>query len=273
MCICVCFYHKFNVNISDGLKACAIISIVRFDWNTRTKMCPETNNSMVRYLKDIITNTDKKDLMKHEWARFQSFENFPKSADVSAVRLAQNGFFYTGHGQTVACFSCGLANDQWPENETVAYTHGRLSPQCRFLKGLDNSNVSINGNTREHNEGTPEVPVSGAAGGPDDAIQSFVGIEQQNTESLQSVDTESVRQGDSNSVQEVSKENIRGETENQRGEFRSSPPPSLLATASYPEYASNERRLASYTGWSSSNMVQPASLSEAGLFFTGNTDT
>lgn len=234
-------------------------------------MCPETNNSLVRYVNDIIANTDKKDLMKHEWARFQSFEKFPKSADVSALRLAQNGFFYTGHGQTVVCFSCGLTNDSWPKNETLVHTHGRLSPQCRFLKGLDDSNVSINGNTPEHisssNEETPEVPASGAAGGPD------VGSEQQNTESLQSVDSESVRQGDSNSVQEVSTENVRAETENQRGEFRSSPPPSFLATAAYPEYASNERRLASYTGWSSSHMIQPASLSEAGLFFTGNPDT
>ena len=39
-----------------------------------------------------------------EGVRLTSFRNFPPSVPVSAIRLAQAGFYYTGEGDTVKCF-------------------------------------------------------------------------------------------------------------------------------------------------------------------------
>lgn len=73
------------------------------------------------------------ELMKHEHARFISFANFPQSSPVHATSLSSAGFFYTGMGDTVRCFSCKLSHSQWNVTDVPFTVHKRLSPNCAFV--------------------------------------------------------------------------------------------------------------------------------------------
>ena len=71
-----------------------------------------------------------------ELNRFRSFEKHPET-EVSFLRMSQSGFYYTGEGSVVRCYSCGLEVREWRDGETVAELHRRLAPHCPFLNGSD----------------------------------------------------------------------------------------------------------------------------------------
>lgn len=66
--------------------------------------------------------------------REASFARWPANSDCPGDTLAQAGFFYTGRGTTVACFSC---NGSWeilsPHDEPVE-EHARRFPRCRYAE-------------------------------------------------------------------------------------------------------------------------------------------
>ncbi|XP_045202705.2 baculoviral IAP repeat-containing protein 2-like [Mercenaria mercenaria] len=84
---------------------------------------------------------DQGHVMNNEWSRYLSFLNFPKDSFLMPTRLAQAGFYYTGSGEKVTCFCCGIQNEIWSENETVLDVHRRLSPHCRYICGEDTTNI------------------------------------------------------------------------------------------------------------------------------------
>ncbi|KAH3728716.1 E3 ubiquitin-protein ligase XIAP-like [Dreissena polymorpha] len=84
-------------------------------------------------------------LFRYEWARLRSFETFTAS-DVSAIRLAQHGFFYSGNGTSVQCYSCGFTFEDWHSSKHVWAIHTTLRPDCPFVRGdKDADNVPIHG--------------------------------------------------------------------------------------------------------------------------------
>jgi len=78
---------------------------------------------------------------KKELNRFGSFEKYPET-EIFFLRMSQSGFYYTGEGSVVRCYSCGLEVREWRDGETVAELHRRLAPQCPFLNGSDVENRS-----------------------------------------------------------------------------------------------------------------------------------
>lgn len=75
--------------------------------------------------------------------RVNSFQRFPYSEDISAQRLARAGFYFTGEGDRVQCFSCSATVQNWNRGDTPLERHQLASPDCRFLScahGMRNSN-------------------------------------------------------------------------------------------------------------------------------------
>ncbi|KAH3724380.1 hypothetical protein DPMN_050196 [Dreissena polymorpha] len=90
-------------------------------------------------------------LMHIEWARLRSFETFPSETKTSCLRLAQNGFYYNGNGSEVVCFECDAKFRPRSWHDDISEEHRRLSPLCRFVKGMRTENVPINENNAATN--------------------------------------------------------------------------------------------------------------------------
>ena len=74
---------------------------------------------------------------------FNSMSNpWPHTPDTSPLpsELADAGFYYTGQGDRVRCFHCGLVLHSWEPTGMPWHAHARYSPSCAYLiveKGID----------------------------------------------------------------------------------------------------------------------------------------
>jgi hypothetical protein len=74
------------------------------------------------------------DRMKSYEQRLMSFQDWPATAPVTAESLAMAGFYYSGRGDSVRCFSCGIALKDWQRGDIAMEEHARYSPSCDFLR-------------------------------------------------------------------------------------------------------------------------------------------
>lgn len=79
--------------------------------------------------------------MNVETNRLSTFANWPVSAPVDPIRIAKAGFFYTGEGTEVQCFSCGGKISQWSYGDQVMSRHRNMEPNCAFVQ-----NPQLSGN-------------------------------------------------------------------------------------------------------------------------------
>ena len=75
--------------------------------------------------------------------RLASFSNWPRSAPVAPQELAAAGFYSTGDGDRVRCFSCGGALKDWQYGDTPWGEHGRFFPRCDFFQKNAPSNEVV----------------------------------------------------------------------------------------------------------------------------------
>ena len=47
--------------------------------------------------------------------------------------MVSSGFYYTGHGDVVQCFHCGISLKYWSCTDRSNMEHSKHSPQCKFL--------------------------------------------------------------------------------------------------------------------------------------------
>lgn len=66
--------------------------------------------------------------------REQTFEHWPRQLAQTPKNLAANGFFYTGFGDRVTCFYCGITLKQWEKDECIEIEHTKWEPSCLFAK-------------------------------------------------------------------------------------------------------------------------------------------
>lgn len=71
--------------------------------------------------------------MNYEESRLRTFSEWPSDAPVEAARIASGGFYYTGLGMEVQCFSCGGKISEWNTGDHVMAKHRRLDPRCPFI--------------------------------------------------------------------------------------------------------------------------------------------
>ncbi|KAH3749800.1 hypothetical protein DPMN_184313 [Dreissena polymorpha] len=77
--------------------------------------------------------------MRFELFRFLTFMTFPLNANVSGLTLAGRGFFYTGIGVLVRCFSC---HSNW-QTDRVMFGNSMHEADCAFMLGTDTQNVPM----------------------------------------------------------------------------------------------------------------------------------
>lgn len=91
--------------------------------------------------------------MNSEESRLRTFSTWPSDAAVDPARIAKAGFFHTGQGLEVQCFSCGGKITEWNYGDQVMAKHKRLDPQCPFV-----INPSSSGNVPKLNTASTSSP-------------------------------------------------------------------------------------------------------------------
>jgi hypothetical protein len=81
--------------------------------------------------------------MKHEAARFATFNTWPKPDIVTPESLAREGFFYKGFGDNTECAFCGGVLRAWESGDDPKREHKISFPMCPFVCGQDVGNVPI----------------------------------------------------------------------------------------------------------------------------------
>jgi hypothetical protein len=66
--------------------------------------------------------------------RLASFKNWPADAPVSAHDLAMAGFYSSGSGDRVRCFSCGGALKGWQKGDSAWGEHSRYFSSCQHVQ-------------------------------------------------------------------------------------------------------------------------------------------
>lgn len=81
--------------------------------------------------------------MRWEEKRLKTFGRFPLSCSVQPSQFARSGFYFTGKGDSVQCFSCRIVLGRWEIGDEADGEHRRHSPFCPFLNGTDTTNVPL----------------------------------------------------------------------------------------------------------------------------------
>ncbi|XP_008176870.2 inhibitor of apoptosis protein-like isoform X2 [Chrysemys picta bellii] len=71
--------------------------------------------------------------MSTEDARLCTFQTWPLTF-LSPTDLAKAGFYYTGPGDKVACFTCGGQLSNWEPKDNAMSEHRRYFPNCPFVQ-------------------------------------------------------------------------------------------------------------------------------------------
>lgn len=69
-----------------------------------------------------------------EAKRIESYEDWPKTMRQKPQQLSDAGFYYTGKGDRVSCFSCGGGLKDWEENDDPWEQHAMWYGKCEYLK-------------------------------------------------------------------------------------------------------------------------------------------
>ncbi len=80
--------------------------------------------------------------MKYELTRLGTYHDWPSWGRVRPVKLAPEGFFYTGERDVVSCFSCKAEIGQWELAQDPSERHRSLAPACPVVLG-QSDNIPI----------------------------------------------------------------------------------------------------------------------------------
>lgn len=72
----------------------------------------------------------------YERARLRTFAKWNPTYPVDSVDLARNGFIHIGPGDRVMCVFCLKTIKEWEEGDDVNKEHGRIYPNCPFVRGM-----------------------------------------------------------------------------------------------------------------------------------------
>ncbi|NXB54324.1 BIR7B protein, partial [Leucopsar rothschildi] len=81
--------------------------------------------------------------MRSAARRMRTFQQWPRTAPVSARDLVEAGFFYVGPRDEVQCFCCGGVLKDWRPGDCPIMEHRSFFPFCRYLCGEDAGNQEM----------------------------------------------------------------------------------------------------------------------------------
>ena len=65
--------------------------------------------------------------------RLDTFKAWPRQLVQQPQQLARSGFYYSGRGDLVTCFFCGIPLKNWERVDNVDFEHKKHSPNCKYL--------------------------------------------------------------------------------------------------------------------------------------------
>lgn len=86
---------------------------------------------------------ERKDMLRHEFFRLQTFKNWPTNTYVSSGELAKNGFVYTNVRDCVECNFCDVGLHNFQVGDIVHEEHKHFSPNCPFVCNEDVGNILL----------------------------------------------------------------------------------------------------------------------------------
>ncbi|AGR57007.1 IAP-3 [Choristoneura occidentalis alphabaculovirus] len=75
-----------------------------------------------------------------EASRFRTFKNWPRSMKQKPEKMAEAGFYYTGHSDKTKCFYCDGGLNDWEQDDEPWQQHALYFRHCAyvlFVKGRD----------------------------------------------------------------------------------------------------------------------------------------
>ncbi|KAJ8303810.1 hypothetical protein KUTeg_018638 [Tegillarca granosa] len=86
--------------------------------------------------------------LKSEFQRLATFATFPDlPKEGFFLKCARAGWFYSGNGDRLTCYSCCLTLGNWTANDDPMELHQEHSPLCDFIcQRNNNGNIPITGN-------------------------------------------------------------------------------------------------------------------------------
>lgn len=110
--------------------------------NTQNVPLKDLNNTVSLSEVCIHYSNEKNDLQikypeyQNEINRVHSFRDWPPSLRPKRDDFNNSGLFYTGNGDRVVCFSCGLGLKDWETGDEPFTEHARWTPGCRYLEHI-----------------------------------------------------------------------------------------------------------------------------------------
>ncbi|CAB3360237.1 Hypothetical predicted protein [Cloeon dipterum] len=93
-----------------------------------------STNTTVRNLNLMLWSTSKHPNFASLLKRTETFKNYwPLSMAQTGHELARAGFYYTGSGDMVICFHCGIGLKDWDREDDPFKQHVKWSSACQFL--------------------------------------------------------------------------------------------------------------------------------------------
>ena len=83
----------------------------------------QVNTTWTPFNVDMANSTD----------RSHTFITWPKQMSQKRHEMVSSGFYYTGRGDVVQCFHCGLALKHWDSTDCVHAEHRKYAADCKFL--------------------------------------------------------------------------------------------------------------------------------------------
>ena len=197
-----------------------------------------------KYFEEVGNRGESLNVMRHEWARYGSFKDFPAESPAMPIRLAAAGFYHIGSADRVQCFSCQMVHGGWKIGDIPLDIHRRLSPRCKFLEENEDGNLSIH----EDNAGCQSNHTqSHAQGGSEPNTADGICIN-------------------------MNSNGTYFETKNYVSEEPLQIDPvedDFFVTCKHPHYKEFAVRLSSYSKWPCGDVQDPRCLTEAGFFYAG----
>ena len=194
--------------------------------------------------------------------RLATFCSLPESASLSPSMASKAGLYYTGEGDTVACYSCGLHLNHLEFGVQPMTVHRQLSPECQFVVTQHSDNVSAQQIVSQSRETSRERQRRRRR----DYYRQLPSV----AGSLRSpADTSTDRTSNDSSIvsSTLPHSNVDRFTSRQMMQRINSNDPSLLEEMKY-----ERQRVSSYTNWPRDTNIEPEALAQAGLFYLCRAD-
>lgn len=130
---------SLNCNLIRGRKTCnepidaealkKVLPILSYDTCGTGSSYPETSA-----VHPNASRAPRHPEFRLESHRLISFEDWPRMMKQKPRELAEAGFYYTGKGDRVACFSCGGGLKDWEDGVVPWEQHAKLYSKCEYLK-------------------------------------------------------------------------------------------------------------------------------------------